>query len=172
MRILRNPEKIKNDITYGIIELGEGSEKLSSDFRYIFDDKLKLGDTVRLDAVDAESNDPGREYENTRHNVGWLVLDRLAAEGGIDILDIREEYYRRNCVLCSQFPLFIKGSVRDNFKLQNPDITDKEILYYCGGTGCPAGPRSPEADRGDRGESRRIGRNAGSELSGLALLQV
>ena len=30
---------------------------------------------------------PGREYENTRHNVGWLVLDRLAAEGGIDILE-------------------------------------------------------------------------------------
>ena len=27
---------------------------------------------------------PGREYENTRHNVGWMVLDHLAEELGID----------------------------------------------------------------------------------------
>ncbi len=30
---------------------------------------------------------PGREYENTRHNVGWMVLDRLAKDAGIDILE-------------------------------------------------------------------------------------
>ena len=65
----------------------------------------------------------------------YLPISGTITWGGIDILDIREEYYRRNCVLCSQFPLFIKGSVRDNFKLQNPDITDEEILYYCGETG-------------------------------------
>ena len=27
---------------------------------------------------------PGREYENTRHNVGWMVLDHLTEELGID----------------------------------------------------------------------------------------
>jgi PTH1 family peptidyl-tRNA hydrolase len=27
---------------------------------------------------------PGREYENTRHNVGWMVLDHFAEEFGID----------------------------------------------------------------------------------------
>ena len=26
---------------------------------------------------------PGKQYENTRHNVGWRVLDRLAAKHGI-----------------------------------------------------------------------------------------
>ena len=25
---------------------------------------------------------PGRDYEHTRHNAGWQVLDRLAEEGG------------------------------------------------------------------------------------------
>lgn len=28
---------------------------------------------------------PGKQYENTRHNVGWRVLDRLAAKHGITI---------------------------------------------------------------------------------------
>ena len=45
MRILRNPEKINKDMTYGIIEYGEGSRKLSSDFRYVFGDRLKLADS-------------------------------------------------------------------------------------------------------------------------------
>lgn len=55
--------------------------------------------------------------------------------GGVDIFGIREHLYRKNCVLCSQFPLFIKGTVRDNFKLQNPDITDEEIMELCQKTG-------------------------------------
>ena len=30
---------------------------------------------------------PGREYENTRHNIGYAVLDQLALSGGISILE-------------------------------------------------------------------------------------
>ena len=30
---------------------------------------------------------PGREYENTRHNIGYATLDQLAKVGGIDILE-------------------------------------------------------------------------------------
>ncbi|MBP5702925.1 MAG: SPASM domain-containing protein [Lachnospiraceae bacterium] len=63
MRILRNPEKINNDITYGIIESGEGSKKLSSDFRYVFEDRLKLGDAVCFDTVGAVSGESGSEYD-------------------------------------------------------------------------------------------------------------
>lgn len=30
---------------------------------------------------------PGKEYENTRHNIGFMTLDRLAEAGGIEILE-------------------------------------------------------------------------------------
>lgn len=32
---------------------------------------------------------PGREYEHTRHNAGWQVLDRLAEEGGASFKSTR-----------------------------------------------------------------------------------
>lgn len=30
---------------------------------------------------------PGKEYENTRHNIGFMTLDQLAKAGGIDVIE-------------------------------------------------------------------------------------
>src|SRR5205823_421984 len=39
-------------------------------------------DASTLDLLVAGLGNPGREYEHTRHNLGWLVLDELARRHG------------------------------------------------------------------------------------------
>ena len=51
--------------------------------------------------------------------------------GGVDISEINPTYYRRNVIsYCGQEPEFIRGTIRDNLKLLNPNVTDQEILKY------------------------------------------
>ena len=57
-----NPKMIKSDITYGIIEIGEGSGKLSCDFRYVFEDVLKFGGTLCTDNEPETSLDKYDSY--------------------------------------------------------------------------------------------------------------
>ncbi len=60
MSILKNPDKINTSVTYTIIEFGEGSGKLSSDFVYIFGERLKLGNVIHSENVqDKQSNGLG-----------------------------------------------------------------------------------------------------------------
>ncbi|MCQ2352488.1 MAG: ABC transporter ATP-binding protein/permease [Victivallaceae bacterium] len=50
---------------------------------------------------------------------------------GKDVFAIRESDYRARCVMISQFPLFIQGTIRDNFHLQCPGASDAEITAAC-----------------------------------------
>ncbi len=47
------------------------------------------------------------------------------------IKDITLDSLRSNIVYISQFPCFIQGTVRENFQLQNADVTDEEIEQAC-----------------------------------------
>ena len=73
MHILKKTDLIKKDKTYRLLEIGEGSEKLSSDFRFIFNDVLTLGDTLRLDdAVCLEDITSGSVIKRAEESVSYI----------------------------------------------------------------------------------------------------
>jgi len=56
-------------------------------------------------------------------STGKIMID------GTDIYDLHASHYRRNMIaFCDQTPEFIPGTIRDNLKLLNQEVTDEEIL--------------------------------------------
>ncbi|MBR6627284.1 MAG: aminoacyl-tRNA hydrolase [Lachnospiraceae bacterium] len=51
---------------------------------------------------------PGREYSNTRHNIGWEVIDALAAEHGIDVLEKKHKAIIGKGVIAGQKCILVK----------------------------------------------------------------
>ncbi len=48
---------------------------------------------------------------------------------GINIKEINKQYYRSKLIsYCPTYPEFMTGTVRDNIRLFNPDVTDEQIL--------------------------------------------
>ena len=41
---------------------------------------------------------PGKEYENTRHNIGFDVIDRLAEEENIAVMESKHKADRKSVV--------------------------------------------------------------------------
>ena len=51
---------------------------------------------------------PGREYENTRHNAGYLVVDALAEKCGIDVLEKKHKALIGKGVVAGQKCILMK----------------------------------------------------------------
>ena len=50
---------------------------------------------------------PGKEYENTRHNAGFMVMDALAEKIGADISEKKhvDTGMKKQLILCRKFKL-------------------------------------------------------------------
>ena len=51
---------------------------------------------------------PGSKYENTRHNIGWLAIDRLAKREGVSVDRMKFHALTGQCVLAGEKVLLMK----------------------------------------------------------------
>lgn len=51
--------------------------------------------------------------------------------GNIDINELNKDFIRNNITIVNQFPYLFNISIKDNFKMINPKITDAEIWKLC-----------------------------------------
>ena len=72
--------------------------------------------------------------KTTLFNLLTRIFDTTEGEiliNGINIKDIKEESLRKNISIIRQDPFIFNRTIKDNFKILNPNITDKEIKECC-----------------------------------------
>ena len=64
--------------------------------------------TGPVEAIVAGLGNPGREYENTRHNAGFLVLDQIAGSCGVRLDRLKYKSLCADAVLGGRRVLLMK----------------------------------------------------------------
>lgn len=72
-----------------------------------------------VDFIIAGLGNPGREYENTRHNAGFMAVDRLAGKLGADVRRIRFKGVTGDCMLGDKHVLLLKPGTFMNLSGQS-----------------------------------------------------
>ena len=89
---------------------------------------------------------PGRKYENTKHNMGFLVLDALAEKNGIRIRKIKHKALVGEGIIAGQKVLLVKPQTYMNLSgeslrevVQYYDIEPEEIMVVYDDADIPVG---------------------------------
>ncbi len=69
---------------------------------------------------------PGREYSNTRHNIGWEVIDALASEHRIDVLEKKHKAIIGKGVIAGQKCILVKPQTYMNLSGESV----RQVLDY------------------------------------------
>ncbi|MBN4062271.1 aminoacyl-tRNA hydrolase [Bacteroidales bacterium AH-315-I05] len=108
---------------------------------------------------------PGKEYENTRHNIGFKVLDALAEESGTSFLDKRHAFIAsskfkgRTLVLLKPTTFMNLSGKAINYWLQKEKISLDKLLVITDDIALPFGTlrmRAKGSDGGHNGLSHII----------------
>ena len=70
---------------------------------------------------------PGREYERTRHNVGWRTVELLAQDAGVKIDRAKFRGLTRSCTLAGQRVLLLKPETYMNASGESVQLA---AMYY------------------------------------------
>ena len=88
--------------------------------------------------VIAGLGNPGRKYENTRHNMGFLTVDRLAEKHNIKVSKIKHKALIGDGIISGRRVLLVKpqtymnlsgDSLREVMSYYNVDIQDLIVIY-------------------------------------------
>lgn len=80
-----------------------------------------------VEFIIAGLGNPGREYENTRHNAGFTALDAIAARFGADLSRIKFKGLCGECRIAGQKVLLLKPSTYMN--LSGQSVTEAMRFY-------------------------------------------
>ena len=81
---------------------------------------------------------PGRQYENTHHNMGFIALDRLSEKSGIAVNKLKFKALLGEGMLLGQRVLLVKPqtfmnlsgeAVRDIVNFYKPELSDIMLIY-------------------------------------------
>ena len=79
---------------------------------------------------------PGREYENTRHNIGYMLIDALAEKYGISVRDIKNKALTGKGIICGQKVILIKPLTYMNL---SGESIETEVLVVSDDISLPPG---------------------------------
>ena len=83
--------------------------------------------TGPVEAIVAGLGNPGREYENTRHNAGFLVLDQIAGSCGVRLDRLKYKSLCADAVLGGRRVLLMKPQTFMN--LSGQAVTEAMRFY-------------------------------------------
>ena len=78
--------------------------------------------------VIAGLGNPGKKYENTRHNMGFLVVDRIAEKTGIKVNKIKHKALVGDGMISGHKALLVKPQTYMNLS----GVSLREIVDYYG----------------------------------------
>lgn len=89
--------------------------------------KIGPGETVALVGPSGSGKSTLAQLLLRFHDVdqGRILID------GVDIRDMKLAALRRNIAMVWQEPFLISGSLRDNFRMYRPDVSDRDIEQAC-----------------------------------------
>ena len=87
--------------------------------------------TGPVEAIVAGLGNPGREYENTRHNAGFLVLDQIAGRRGVRLDRLKYKSLCADAVLGGRRVLLMKPQTFMN--LSGQAVTEAMRFYKAAG---------------------------------------
>jgi ATP-binding cassette subfamily B (MDR/TAP) protein 1 len=63
-----------------------------------------------------------------------LSADKTKAKKGVDLRDIPVRWFRKQLGVVGQEPVLFSGSIKDNMRIGNPDLSDAAIIEACKGS--------------------------------------